>query len=90
MQKSAPTVFDTRPVTPFAPNRKLRKKILRNWQLYIFIAPALLSILIFSYVPMYGIQIAFKNFIPVNGIWAVHGWASTISSGSSILIISGT
>ncbi|MDU4695385.1 MAG: ABC transporter permease subunit [Paenibacillus sp.] len=68
MQKSAPTVIDTRPVPPFATKIKLRKKILRNWQLYIFIAPALLSILIFSYVPMYGIQIAFKNFIPVNGI----------------------
>ncbi|MGP0584210.1 ABC transporter permease [Paenibacillus timonensis] len=68
MQKSAPTVLDTRPITPFATKRKLRTKILRNWQLYIFIAPALLSVLIFSYVPMYGIQIAFKNFIPVNGI----------------------
>ncbi|CAM4486091.1 ABC transporter permease subunit [Paenibacillus phoenicis] len=68
MQKSAPTAIDTRPITPIATKSKLRTKILRNWQLYIFIAPALLSILIFSYVPMYGIQIAFKNFIPVNGI----------------------
>lgn len=68
MQKSAPTVLDTRSVPPFNARRKLRKKILRNWQLYVFIAPALLSVLIFSYVPMYGIQIAFKNFVPVNGI----------------------
>ncbi|MBW4840039.1 MAG: ABC transporter permease subunit [Paenibacillaceae bacterium] len=68
MQKSAPTVLDTRSVPQFATKRKLWNKILRNWQLYLFIAPALLSVLIFSYVPMYGIQIAFKNFIPVNGI----------------------
>ncbi|MGG6310878.1 ABC transporter permease [Paenibacillus macerans] len=68
MQKSMPTVIDARPIPQPANRRKLRKKILHNWQLYLFIAPALLSILIFSYVPMYGIQIAFKNFIPVDGI----------------------
>lgn len=68
MQKSAPTAIDTRPVPQLSARRKRWSKILRNWQLYILITPALLSILIFHYVPMYGIQIAFKNFIPVNGI----------------------
>jgi len=45
------------------------KKILRNYELYIFILPALFYFLIFHYGPMYGIQIAFKNFIPTKGIW---------------------
>lgn len=44
------------------------KRIIQNWELYIFIAPAFLYFLIFSYGPMYGIQIAFKNFIPTKGI----------------------
>ncbi|NSW89074.1 MAG: sugar ABC transporter permease [Firmicutes bacterium] len=45
------------------------KKISKNYELYIFILPALLYFLIFHYGPMYGIQIAFKNYIPTKGIW---------------------
>ncbi|OAS83149.1 sugar ABC transporter permease [Metabacillus litoralis] len=45
------------------------RKILQNWQLYIFVLPAFLYFLIFHYIPMYGVQIAFKNFIPTLGIW---------------------
>lgn len=48
-------------------NRRWRQA-LQNWQLYLFIAPAFFYFLIFSYGPMYGIQIAFKNFIPTKGI----------------------
>ncbi|MFJ7977285.1 ABC transporter permease [Peribacillus sp. JNUCC 23] len=49
--------------------KKKNRKILQNWQLYIFILPALLYFIIFHYVPMYGVQIAFKDFIPSLGIW---------------------
>ena len=41
---------------------KSAKQILGNWQLYAMVLPAVLSILIFNYVPMYGIQIAFREF----------------------------
>ena len=41
----------------------------RNWELYLFVAPALIYIFIFNYVPLYGIQIAFKDFSPYDGIW---------------------
>lgn len=44
------------------------KKIVRSWRLYVFMAPALLTVLIFNYLPMYGIQIAFKNYVPAFGI----------------------
>lgn len=44
------------------------KRLLKNWELYLFIAPAFFYFLIFAYGPMYGIQIAFKNFIPTKGI----------------------
>lgn len=46
-----------------------KRKILQNWQLYLFVSPAFLYFLIFHYIPMYGVQIAFKNFIPTLGIW---------------------
>jgi len=37
--------------------------------LYIFLLPCLLYTLIFSYVPLYGLQIAFKEFRASMGIW---------------------
>lgn len=40
----------------------------RNWSLYLFILPAFLYFLIFSYIPMYGVQIAFKDFVATEGI----------------------
>jgi len=45
-----------------------RRTIMHNWELYLFIAPCLLYFIIFHYVPMYGVQIAFKNFVPSKGI----------------------
>lgn len=43
------------------------KRILRAWQLYVLLAPAIIYILVFKYWPMYGVQIAFKNYNPVDG-----------------------
>ncbi|WP_210469806.1 sugar ABC transporter permease [Sporosarcina sp. 6E9] len=51
-------------------NRKSKwRQALQTWQLYLFILPAFLYFLIFHYVPMYGVQIAFKDFTPSMGIW---------------------
>lgn len=36
----------------------------RNWILYLFMLPTFLWLLIFHYVPIYGVQIAFQNFKP--------------------------
>lgn len=44
-------------------------KVFKNYELYIFILPALVYFLLFHYYPMYGVQIAFKNFIATKGIW---------------------
>ena len=37
--------------------------------LYLFLLPTLIYLLIFNYWPMYGVQIAFRNFKPTKGIW---------------------
>ena len=50
--------------------RKNVKTLLKNnWQLYVLILPALLYFFVFNYMPMYGVQIAFKDFRIVDGIW---------------------
>lgn len=45
------------------------KMIRSNYMLYVFLLPALIYIIIFAYWPMYGIQIAFKDFSSAKGIW---------------------
>ena len=46
-----------------------RKNYLSNWQLYLFLVPSVIFIIIFAYVPMAGIQIAFKRYEFNLGIW---------------------
>ncbi len=39
-----------------------------NWQLYVLILPAIIYFIVFNYLPLYGIQIAFKDYKAVKGI----------------------
>lgn len=41
----------------------------KNWQLHLLVLLPLVYILVFYYSPMYGIQIAFRDFKPRAGIW---------------------
>lgn len=58
--------------------RRWRKRhnILKNWQLYLMFFPVLLYFIVFCYGPMYGIQIAFKQFSATKGIWG-SPWVGT-------------
>lgn len=57
----------TRPAT-LGSGRKL-KHFRKIWVLYLFILPMLLYVAVFSYWPMYGIQIAFKDYRASLDIW---------------------
>lgn len=69
----------------------LSHRILRNWQLYVLLFPALLYVAIFSYAPMYGIQIAFRDFTFARGIvgseWVGGKWFSYFFHSSKFLVI---
>ncbi|WP_243114761.1 MULTISPECIES: ABC transporter permease [unclassified Eisenbergiella] len=39
-----------------------------NWQLYLLVLPAVIYFVVFNYLPLYGIQIAFKDYKAVDGI----------------------
>ena len=58
--------------------RQLWIAIKRHWMLYLFILPCFASLIIFSYVPMGGIILAFKNYSFKKGIlrspWAGTKW----------------
>ena len=48
---------------------RLSTRIRANWQLYLILAVPIAFFIIFHYLPMYGAQIAFREFIAVKGIW---------------------
>jgi multiple sugar transport system permease protein/putative aldouronate transport system permease protein len=48
---------------------RLLKDMAKVWQLYALMALPFAYIIIFKYFPMYGAQIAFKNFVATKGIW---------------------
>ena len=50
-------------------SKTLLHRIRVNYDLYLFILLPMLYILIFHYYPMYGVQIAFKDFAASKGIW---------------------
>ncbi len=47
----------------------LKKDLKKNKALYLFVALPILLIIVFQYFPMYGLQIAFKNYNPLGSIW---------------------
>ena len=48
--------------------KSVLKRIKENWQLYILVFLPVVFIIVFHYVPMYGAQIAFRNFRITDGI----------------------
>ncbi len=42
----------------------------RSWQLYLLLAVPMAWLMIFQYYPMYGAQIAFRDFLPGTSMWA--------------------
>ena len=48
--------------------RSIKVQFLNHWQLYLMMIPAVAYIIIFAYVPMYGILMAFKDFSLKKGI----------------------
>ncbi len=54
------------------PGKRLGKstarRILRDWRLYVMLLPALIWLIVFCYVPMYGILMAFEDYRASKGI----------------------
>lgn len=72
-------------------HRSLKYKwmmVKRNKALYLFILPAFLYFLVFCYVPIYGVQIAFKDFVATKGFtgspWATPIWKHFATFFSSV------
>jgi len=49
--------------------RRLLVRVRRRWQLYALLALPLAYIMVFSYIPILGAQIAFRDYQQASGIW---------------------
>lgn len=43
----------------------------KNYQVLVFLIPALVFVFVFSYIPMYGVLIAFQNYVPGDPIFSL-------------------
>ena len=50
------------------PGRRIVTTLRRDWQLWVLLLPALVFFLLFCYFPMYGVQIAFRDYKAALGI----------------------
>ena len=48
--------------------QRVKRSIQRHWPLYLMLIPGMLYLFLFNYIPMYGVTIAFKDFMASKGI----------------------
>lgn len=53
---------NTKTIVKRGPRKSLGWYLVKDWQLWVMLFPAMLYILIFCYVPMYGAQLAFREY----------------------------
>ena len=54
---------------PAIRKKSFLQKMRGNWDLLIFCMPGIIITIIYHYVPIYGVQIAFRNFKAKQGVW---------------------
>jgi len=69
VSKNAPTTSRVRPKQTFG-DKLIRfvDHMKREWQLYLMLMPAIIWFIVFLYKPMYGLQIAFKDYSIFRGV----------------------
>ena len=48
--------------------QRVKRSIQRHWPLYLMLIPGMVYLFLFNYIPMYGVTIAFKDFMASKGI----------------------
>ena len=62
-------VKEAPPLTNRQSKAGMHRAIKKYWQLYLLIIPAIVYYIMFKYAPIYGLQIAFRDFSGAKGIW---------------------
>src|SRR5699024_4089443 len=65
-QASVPPQLPPEPRRAPGPRKSRLRRVVHSWQLYVLLAPAVVYLVVFKYWPMYGAQIAFRDYNPVD------------------------
>ena len=63
---------------------RVKRDVRRNWPLYLMILPVVVFFLVFSYFPMLGLLVSFKDYSTVQGIFG-SPWATDLAGNTDIL-----
>lgn len=66
-QAHAPMVLEERPL-PVAARKPLLKRMWKERWLYVFLLPGLIYFIVYKYLPMWGIMMAFQRYMPHQGL----------------------
>lgn len=66
--KTKTTKSSSNPSVPVK-KRSFIENMKKDWSLWMFCIPGIILTFIFSYIPMYGVQIAFRRYNAKQGIW---------------------
>ena len=50
-------------------HKSLAKQMIKHWEFYLLLLPGIILTIIFKYVPIYGVQIAFRDYNAVEGFF---------------------
>lgn len=55
--------------TMTVPKESLGKQMMKHWEFYLLLLPGIILTVIFKYIPIYGVQIAFRDYNAVDGFF---------------------
>lgn len=67
--KKTTTEVERASIAVIKKKRSWANELKQNWQLYVMLVIPFIYVLVFKYFPMVGAQIAFRDYLPVTGIW---------------------
>lgn len=54
---------------PAVPKESLWKQVVKHWEFYVLLAPGIILTIIYKYWPIYGVQIAFRDYNAMDGFF---------------------
>lgn len=63
------SITNTAVIAKESKTSKMMKQLKKSGPLYVLLLPSIILLMCFTYLPMYGLLIAFKDFSPALGIW---------------------
>ena len=62
-------MFNANSKTSRLHEKTLARRVADHWQIYLLLLPAVIYIFLFYYLPMHGLQIAFRDYRVSKGVW---------------------